>query len=257
MTQTALEMRPSPDATLAVKERYWRIALFGTIMLAVWMAQDLRWSVVWESAPFLLKGLGVSWLLALTSIALGALAAVPLALLRVYGPPGLRHLSVLVIEVVRATPELMVIFWIFFAFPPLIGQALSNWTAAVAALSVIAAAHLAEVVRGGLYSVSDEQWDAGRAAGLGVSQIFGYIVLPQALRNMAPALVAQFVSLFKTTSLVYVVGVIDFFRSVSIVNNTAYAPYALYVTMAVGYFLCCWLLTWIVRRFDPEYLLVE
>ncbi|NIA70443.1 amino acid ABC transporter permease [Pelagibius litoralis] len=244
-------------ASIDVKERYWRLTLLAVVLWAAWMARDLGWAVVWESAPFLLKGLAISWVLALTSIGLGALAAVPLAVARVYGPVGLRHAAVAVIEVVRATPELMIVFWIFFAFPALIGQAVSNWTAAVAALSVIAAAYLAEVIRGGLYSVPKEQWDAALSAGLSRGQAFVYVVLPQALRNMVPALVAQLVSLFKTTSLVYVIGVIEFFRAVTIVNNSAFAPYALYLTMAVGYFLCCWLLTWVVHRFDPKYLLVE
>lgn len=242
---------------LAAKERWWRLFLLALVLWAAWMARDLRWAVVWESAPFLLKGLATSWLLALISIGLGALAAVPLAAARVYGPPGIRHAAVAVIEIVRATPELMVVFWAFFAFPILIGQAISNWTAAVAALSVMAAAYLAEVIRGGLYSVPREQWDGALSTGLSGFQVFVYVALPQAARNMAPALIAQFVMLFKTTALVYVIGVIEFFRAVTIVNNVAFAPYALYLTMAAGYFVCCWLLTWVVRRFDPKYLLVE
>lgn len=243
--------------TVAVKERYWRLTLLAVVLWAAWMVRDLRWGVVLESAPFLLKGLATSWALALISMGLGALAAVPLAVARVYGPASLRHVAVVLIEIVRATPELMVIFWIFFAFPALIGHAISNWTAAVAALSAMAAAYLAEVIRGGLYSVPREQWDSALSTGLSRFQVFVYVVLPQALRNMLPALVAQLVMLFKMTSLVYVIGVIEFFRAVTIVNNVAFAPYALYLTMAVAYFVCCSLLAWVVRRFDPKYLLVE
>lgn len=241
----------------AAKERWWRLFLLALILWAAWAARDLRWAVVWESAPFILKGLATSWALALVSIGLGALAAVPLAAARVYGPPGLRHLAIALVEVVRATPELMVVFWVFFSFPALTGHAISSWTAAVAALSVMAAAYLAEVIRGGLYTVPREQWDCALSSGLSPLQAYAYVVLPQALRNMLPALVAQLVMLFKTTSLVYVIGVIEFFRAVTIVNNVSFAPYALYLTMAVGYFTCCWLLTWLVRRFDPKYLLSE
>lgn len=245
-----------PQGTKA-KERLWRLGVLGLLLWGAWMARDLRWDVVWESLPFLLKGLASSWVLALTSVALGSLAALPLAAARVYGPPGLRHLAGAFIEVIRATPELMIVFWIFFALPGLIQVAVSNWTAAVAALSLIASAYLAEVIRGGLYSVPREQWDGALSTGLSRFQAFAYVILPQALRNMVPALVAQAVILFKTTSLVYVIGVIEFFRAVVIVNNSAFAPYALYTTMAIGYFLCSWLLTWVVRRLDPKYLLVE
>lgn len=256
MSSIALR-EPDVVEDAAAKERWWRFILLAVVLWAAWAARDLRWAVVWESAPFLLKGLAVSWALALVSIGIGTVAAIPLAAARVYGPAGLRHATVALIEVVRATPELMVVFWVFFVVPGLIGVAVSNWAAAVAALSVIAAAYLAEVIRGGLYSVPREQWDGALSTGLSRFQVFVYVVLPQAVRNMVPALVAQLVMLFKTTSLVYVIGVIEFFRSVTIVNNVAFAPFALYLTMAVGYFICCWLLTWVVRRFDPKYLLVE
>src|SRR3546814_6883984 len=137
------------------------------------------------------------------------------------------------IELVRATPELLVVFGLFCGLPAVTGKAVSGWTAAVAALSVIAAAHLAEVVRGGLVSVPEGQWDAARAIGLNPRQALLRVVLPQALRNMLPALIAQLVSLFKTTSLAYVVGVVEFFRAVSIVNNAVFAPYALYLTLGL------------------------
>jgi glutamate/aspartate transport system permease protein len=82
-------------------------------------------------------------------------------------------------------------------------------------------------------------------------------VLPQALRNMLPALIAQLVSLFKTTSLVYAIGVMDFFRAVSVTNNAVYAPYPLYIVLAAGYFVSCWTITQVIRRFDPAYQLLE
>lgn len=239
------------------QERVWRLIVLGGLLGAAWLVRDLRWEVVWRSAPFLLEGLAVSWALALISIAVGGIAAIPLAAARVYGPRGLRHAAAAVIELVRATPELMIIFWIFFAGPGLIGQPISNWTAAIAALSVIAAAYLAEVIRGGLYSVPREQWDGALSTGLSRSEAFAYIVLPQAMRNMIPALIAQLVMTFKTTSLVHVIGVIEFFRAVTIVNSTEFAPYALYTTMAAGYLICCWALSWAVRRVDPNYLLAE
>jgi ABC-type amino acid transport system permease subunit len=82
-------------------------------------------------------------------------------------------------------------------------------------------------------------------------------VLPQALRNMVPALIATIVMMFKTTSLIYVVGITDFFRAVILINNREFEPVALYTTLAVGYFVCCWLLSWLVRRFDPKYVLAQ
>ncbi len=243
--------------TAKAKVWTWNIVIAGALVIAAFSLRDLRWHVVWDAWPLILKGLGVSWVLALLSVTVGALIAVPLALARVYGPCGVRHAAVALIELVRATPELMVVFWVFFGYPGVSGRNLSAWTAAIVALTLIAAAYLAEVVRGGLHSVARGQIEAASSTGLDAFQTFFYIVLPQALRNMAPAFIAQFVMLFKTTSLVSAIGVIEFFRIIILVNNAQYAPYALYLTMGIGYFLSCYALSWFVRRIDPKYVLNE
>jgi His/Glu/Gln/Arg/opine family amino acid ABC transporter permease subunit len=239
------------------KTGWWRGAILLALLGAAWQTRDFGWDVVWKSAPFLLKGLAASWALALLAIVLGSVIAVPLAAARAYGPAGIRHAAAGAIEIIRATPEIMVIFWAFFAVPLFMGGAVPAWLAAIGALTVIAAVYLAEVIRGGLNSVSRHQWEAALASGLTRLQAFVHVVLPQALRNMLPAFVAQLAMLFKVTSLVSIVGVVEFFRAVTIVNNAAVAPYALYALMAIVYFTCCWFLTWVVRRFDPRYLLAE
>jgi len=101
------------------------------------------------------------------------------------------------------------------------------------------------------------QRESAFATGLSPRQTFARVVLPEPLRNMLPALIATFVMMFKVTSLVYVVGIIDFFRSVIIVNNRDFAPYALYTTLAIVYFVCCYTLSWLVRKLDPKYALTS
>jgi His/Glu/Gln/Arg/opine family amino acid ABC transporter permease subunit len=240
-----------------VQERCWKLAVTAALLGMIWLARDFGWDVVWNSRAFLLKGLAMSWALALISTGVGLMAAIPLAAARTYGPVGIRHVAAATIELVRATPELMVIFWAFFAVPLLTGSAVSSWLAAIVALASIATVYLAEVIRGGLSSVSRQQWEAALASGLSEFQAFLHVVLPQALRNMVPALLAQLVMLFKATSLVAIIGVVEFFRAVSIVNNASVAPYALYTLLAVVYFVCCWLLTSIVRWLDPKYVVSE
>jgi ABC-type amino acid transport system permease subunit len=113
------------------------------------------------------------------------------------------------------------------------------------------------VIRAGLASVPPVQRESAYAAGLTPAQSFVFVVLPQGLRNMLPALVAHLVMMFKITSLVYVIGLIDFFRAVILVNNREFAPYALYITMGAVYFLCCWAMSLVIRRLDPKYTLVS
>jgi len=235
----------------------WRTAVAAMLLVLLFLLRGQRWEVVVASGPFLLKSRGVSWLLTFAAIGIGLPAGVLLALLRTSGPPLLKQMAVGVIEVVRATPQLMVIFWVFFAMPAMTGHKVPAWTAAIASLSLVAASYLAEVVRAGLLSVPHIQTESGLTTGLTRSQIFFSIVLPQALRNMVPALIATIVMMFKTTSLIYVVGITDFFRAVILINNREFEPVALYTTLAAGYFVCCWLLSWVVRRFDPKYVLAQ
>jgi len=229
--------------------------VFGMLAAFVWFSRDFKWHVVWNAAPFLLKGLGVSWLLAIVSMVIGMAAGTVLALCRLRGPFGVRHVAVALIELVRAIPPLTIIFLVFFLIPALTGHSVSPWTAGFVSLSVMASAYLAEVVRAGLNSVPAVQIESGYATGLSRLQVLVSIVLPQALRNMIPALIAHFVLLFKATSLIYVIGLIDFYRAIQLVNNRDFAPYALYSTMAIGYFVCCYALSLLIRRIDPKYTL--
>lgn len=227
------------------------IIVFG----GAWLTRYFRWDVVWRAAPFLLRGLAVSWELAVLSVAIGLVTGTLLAAMRLYGYFGLRHAAVAYIELIRSVPQVMVIFWIFFSVPPLTGVALNAWPAALIALSMIASAYLAEVVRAGLMSVPKVQKESAYATGLGAGITFVYIVLPQALRNMLPALIAHIVMIFKVTSLVYLIGLVDFFRATILVNDRDYAPDALYLTMALVYFFCNFILSKFIRRLDPKYTL--
>ncbi|MCS0503362.1 amino acid ABC transporter permease [Ancylobacter mangrovi] len=209
------------------------------------------WHVVWASRWLLLHGIGVSWLLTLIGIGIGLPVGIVLAAGRLYGPPGIRHLAVGVIELVRATPQLMIIFWIYFTYPAISGSASpSAWGAAILALSAIAAAYFAEIMRSGLQSVPDVQMESAHATGLSLLQTFLHVVLPQAIRNMFPAFISMFVMIFKMTSFVYVIGLVDLFRATILINNREYAPYTLYFFMGAVYVVSCFALTSISRRFD-------
>jgi polar amino acid transport system permease protein len=155
--------------------------------------------------------------------------------------------------VVRSTPQIMVIFWIYFTYPALTGQSLSAWTGAAVALTLIAGAYLAEVVRGGLLSIPTIQAESAEVMGLTRFQIFVFVLLPQACRNMIPAFIATLVMMFKTSSLVYVIGVVDLFRAVILVNSREFAPYTLYTVMALIYFVCCYGMSRLIRYLDPNY----
>jgi polar amino acid transport system permease protein len=157
--------------------------------------------------------------------------------------PWLHVPAAAVIEVIRGTPGLMFVVWVYFLSQPLIGYALSPFWAAVWALLIHQGAYGAEVVRAGLSSVPRGQVNAGYSTGLSYVQVMASIVLPQALRNMAPAIVNRSVALFKNTSLAFVIGVIELFRTGTIVNGRENASFAVFTFLGAVYFACCFSLS--------------
>jgi len=221
-----------------------------------WWGRNLHWGVVWQSRWLLLNGLAATAAYSIVCLALGLILGIALAAARAYGHAIVRLPATMLIEIVRGLPQLMVIFWVFFAIPELTKSAPNGAVSAVIALSAIAAAYLAEDVRAGFTSLHNVQWESGYSTGLSRFQIFRHIMIPQATRNMLPAIIVTGITMIKVTTLVYVVGVVDYFRATMLINNRVFAPFELYLTAAVVYFLLCSSLSYLVRKVDPKYTLV-
>src|SRR5690606_37667556 len=158
---------------------------------------------------------------------------VALALCRTSRLPPLKYFCIAFIEIVRGAPLIM---WLFIAslLLPLILNVDANSLPAImrayVAITLFSAAYMAENVRGGLQAVPRGQVEAARALGLSAWQTTMLIVLPQALRAVIPAIVGQAIGLFKDTSLVFIVGLVDFFRVADLVSVQ---PQSLLVTGGV------------------------
>ncbi len=166
--------------------------------------------------------------------------------------------AILYIELFRALPLIMVIFWVFFAVPIVGGAifetkiAVSALTSAIISFTLFEAAYIAEIVRAGLKSIPQGQFEAAKTLGMNPWQTFTLIILPQAYRRMIPAIVSQFVSLFKDTSLVYVIGVVEFFRAATIVNNRIYMSFEILSFIAIVYFICAFTLSKIAGQLEKK-----
>tara|TARA_B110000046_G_C12972723_1_gene389662 strand:- start:179 stop:997 length:819 start_codon:yes stop_codon:yes gene_type:complete len=164
--------------------------------------------------------------------------------------------AIMFIELFRALPHIMVIFWVFFALPIFFGVLFdiqvtsSALTSAIIAFTLFESAHIAEIVRAGLNSIPKGQFEAAKTLGMNSWQIFIDIILPQAYRRMIPSILSQFVSLFKDTSLVYVIGVVEFFRAATIINNRIYMSFEILSFVALVYFLCAFTLSKIAGRLE-------
>jgi polar amino acid transport system permease protein len=203
-------------------------------------------------------GLLLTFYLAFVAIALSFIFGSLIGIARWSGIKVFSMSATIFVELFRAIPHIMVIFWVFFAGPVIwaviFGTKISPsaLTSAIIAFTLFESAHIAEIIRAGLNSMPKGQFEAAKTLGMNPWQTFRLIILPQAYRRMIPSLVSQFVSLFKDTSLVYVIGVVEFFRASTIINNRIYMSFEILSIVAIIYFLCAFTLSQIANHLEKK-----
>jgi ABC-type amino acid transport system permease subunit len=155
------------------------------------------------------------------------------------------------VEFFRGVPLVMVIFWMWFIIPQLLRLPIPEYGVALTAFVIFEAAYFGEIVRAGIQSVPRGQVEAAVAIGLKGVQTLRYVVLPQALRNMVPAIVTQMIVLFKDTSLASIIGYVDLTKAAQIVNNREIRPFELYLFIAVVYWGLSFSMSQMARRLEP------
>jgi His/Glu/Gln/Arg/opine family amino acid ABC transporter permease subunit len=188
--------------------------------------------------------------LAIPAIVLGFILGTIIGLCRLAHRPWIHYPAVLYVEFFRGVPLVMVIFWFWFLIPQITGQRLPEYTVALTAFVIFEAAYLGEIVRAGIQSVPRGQVEAATAGGLSYGQTMLHVVLPQAIRNMIPSLVTQFIVLFKDTSLASIIGYVDLTKAAQIVNNREIRPFELYLFVAVIYWICTYSMSRVARHLE-------
>lgn len=200
-------------------------------------------------------GLLLTMALAVVGIAASFPVGVALAVGRQSDYPAIRGFSVLFIEVVRGVPLVTILFMAQILLPIFLpeGVTVENVVRAMVGFTLFTAAYLAEVVRGGLQSIGRGQGEAARAVGLSGLQALWLIILPQALRAVIPALVGQFISLFKDTSLVAIVGLLDLTgigNSVISQRDFLNTQREVYLFLAAVYFVGAYSMSYVAGRVE-------
>jgi His/Glu/Gln/Arg/opine family amino acid ABC transporter permease subunit len=190
--------------------------------------------------------------LAIPAIVFGFILGILVGLARLSRSRWLNWPAKIYVEFFRGVPLVMVIFWFWFMIPALAGKSLPEYSVALAAFVIFEAAYLAEIVRAGIQSVPRGQVEAATATGLSKSQSMRQVILPQALRNMIPALVTQFIVLLKDTSLASIIGYVDLTKAAQIVNNREIRPFELYLFIAVIYWLCSYSMSRYARQLESR-----
>jgi len=210
---------------------------------------------------------GMAFTLTLTALAMtgGIIFGTLLAMMRLSSMKWLSALAGAYVNLMRSIPLVLVIFWFFFLVPYigawLIGASRpiavgAFWSAAIT-FTMFEAAYYCEIMRAGIQSIARGQVWSGYALGLNYWQTMGFIVLPQAFRNMIPVLLTQTIILFQDTSLVYVISATDFLGAAAKVANRDYRLVEMYTFVAVVYFIVSYSLSLLVKRLQDRIAIIR
>ena len=198
-----------------------------------------------------LGGIVATLILSVLGIVLAFPLSVLLALARLSPWRLLRVPATVLVYIVRGVPLLMVILWVYFLVPILIGRNVSGFVTMLCTLVIYEAAYLPEVVRAGIEALPKGQMEAARALGHSHLGAMRLVILPQALFNMLPSMLSQFVSTIKETTLGYVINVPELTFAANQINNQLLTkPFEVFFILAVIYYVVCWSLTRAARALE-------
>lgn len=251
-------LQPSPWALLV-------IGLAGALVLVILYATGREGGYRWgwyvvlptteagrQNLQFLLGGLWVTIQISVLATLLATILGLLVALPGLADDPWARRFNRGFVEIFRAVPSLVMLLWVHYGLPILVGINFDVFTSGVIGLALCEAAFMAEVFRAGIQSVERGQTEAGRALGLGRMQRFRLIVLPQALRRILPALGNQFVIVLKMSALVSVIGLADLTRRANELVTTLYRPLEVYTFLVLEYLVLVLIVSWLVRRLETR-----
>jgi len=217
---------------------------WGWYVVSPWSAKGQT------NLAFLLSGLGWTVSLALCAIAASVVLGLAIALLGLAKHRLVRGVSRVYVEALRSIPMLVMVLWVFYGLPVVLGITLDVFAAGVVALALCDSAFEAEIFRAGIQSIDRGQHEAAETLGLGFVDKMRFIILPQAIRRILPPLGNQFVYMLKTSSLVSVIGLAELTRKANELVVTEYRPLEIYTALIVEYLVLILIVSWGVRQLE-------
>lgn len=199
-----------------------------------------------EYKHYYLIGIKTTLLISFLSLIIGSTLGALLSILKLSKVKFLRFISTAYIEIVRGTPIMVQIALVYFGSYVILGTNMDGFLAALIAVSLNSAAYVAEIIRSGIQSIDKGQTEASRSLGLSNGQTMRYIIMPQAIRNILPALGNEFVTLIKETSVASTIGVADLMYTSKIVQSSSFQPFNPLIIVAVIYFIITFSLSQLV-----------
>ena len=210
----------------------------------------------WINLKFLMSGYYFTLLLSFTSIFISIAVGLLVALPGLSKNPWLRNFNRVYVEIVRSVPILVLILWVYYGLPPMTGLEINVFWAGVIALALSDSAFQAEIFRAGIQSIDKGQYEASHSISLNYKDTMRFVILPQAIRRILPALGNQLVYMLKMSSLVSVIGMQELTRKANELVVTEYRPLEIYTILVLEYLVLILVVSagvrWLERRLKSD-----
>ena len=201
---------------------------------------------------FLLSGLTTTIYISLVSIVISMIIGLVVAIPSLASNKILTYINIFYVEIVRAIPLLVLILWIYYGLPIMTGISFSPFVSGIIALAISESAFQAEIFRAGINSIKKAQWEAGSSLGLNFFKRLRLVILPQAIKNILPAIGNQFVYVLKMSSLVSIIGIGDLTRKANELVVTTYRPLEIYTFLILEYLILILIVSFFVRKLEKK-----
>ena len=219
--------------------------------------QELGWFIIspnniegLTNLKFLLSGLTTTIYISAISIIISMLLGLIIAIPSLAKNKFLTYINIGYVEIVRAVPLLVLILWIYYGLPIMTGISFSPFVSGIIALAISESAFQAEIFRAGINSIKKAQWEAGSSLGLSFFKRLRLVILPQAIKNILPAIGNQFVYVLKMSSLVSIIGIGDLTRKANELVVTTYRPLEIYTFLILEYLVLILIVSFFVRKLE-------
>lgn len=199
---------------------------------------------------FFLKGIKITILISLIGVALGSILGAFVALMKLSKIKIISWIASIYIEILRGTPMLVQVFIVFFGITAALGLDISALVCGTIALVINSSAYIAEIIRAGINAVDKGQMEAARSLGLNYRQTMKSVIMPQAIKNILPALGNGFVTLIKESSIVSTIGVGEIMFNAQVVQGISFDPFTPLLVAAALYFVLTFVLTRIMNMIE-------
>ena len=210
----------------------------------------LDFSIIPRFIPMLLDGVRMTILLTLMAVGIGVVLGLVTALMKMSKFKLLRFIASAYIEIIRGTPLMIQLYLVYFGLPQLIGFIIPDAIASVCALGFNSGAYVSEIIRAGIMSVDRGQTEAAYSLGMNSNMTMRYIIIPQAVKNILPALVNEFITLIKESSVVSVIGLTELTRKANMITSVTFRAFEPLIVVAFLYFILTFTLSKFMGGFE-------